>query len=58
MAPRLRMGGAVHLLPLYVFVTWTGTTLALNEDNTVQVIVVVMLHIYIYIDSGDAWLKV
>ena len=42
-----RMSGAVPLLPLYVFVEWTGTTLSPNEDNTGQDIVVVMLHILI-----------
>jgi hypothetical protein len=26
---RLRMGGAVHVLLLYVFMTWTGTVLLL-----------------------------
>jgi hypothetical protein len=41
------MSGAVPLLPLYVFVEWTGTTLSPNEDNTGQDIVVVMLHILI-----------
>jgi len=46
MAPRLRMDGAVPLLPLYVFMAWTVTTLSLNEDNTVQVILLIMLHIY------------
>ena len=28
-APRLRMSGAIHLLPQYAFLTWTGAVLYL-----------------------------
>jgi len=28
--PKLRMGGAVPLLPLYAFMAWTGTTCKAN----------------------------
>lgn len=44
MALRLRMGGTVPLLPLYVFMD--RDNLSLNEDKTVQVIVLIMLFIY------------
>jgi hypothetical protein len=28
--PRLRINGAVHLFPLYAFMTWTGTAIQWN----------------------------
>ena len=36
--PRLRMSGAIPLLPLYVFTAWTGTALHLRSKGNADAV--------------------
>jgi len=36
LVPRLRMGGAIPLLPLYAFTAWTGTALHLRSKGNAE----------------------
>jgi hypothetical protein len=46
---RLRKSGAVPLLPIYVFVTWTGTALLSLEELTVNIKVALRLCLFFLI---------
>jgi hypothetical protein len=38
LVPKLRMGGATPLRPLYAFIAWTETTLLLDLSHSVRIV--------------------